>query len=82
MGVMVQVRNVPAEVHDKLKNRAKAAGMSLSDYLGQQLRELVDQLTTEEVFAEAERLGGWASGEQILDSIREGRAERDEELSR
>jgi hypothetical protein len=43
---------------------------------------LVDQLTTEEVFAEAERLGGWASGDQILDSIREGRAERDEELSR
>jgi plasmid stability protein len=79
---MLQVRNVPIEVHEKLKRRAKAAGMSLSDYVGRQLRELTEQLTTEEIFAEAERLGGWANGEQILESIREGREERDEELSR
>lgn len=79
---MLQVRNVPVEVHEKLKRRAKAAGMSLSDYVGMHLRELTEQLTTEEIFAEAERLGGWASGEQILESIREGREERERELSR
>lgn len=79
---MLQVRNVPVEVHEKLKHRAKAAGMSLSDYVGKQLRELTEQLTTEEIFAEAQRLGGWATGGQILESIRAGREERDEELSR
>lgn len=78
---MIQVRNVPVEIHEKLKARAKAAGMSLSDYLGQQLREMTDQLTNEEVFAEAERLGGWATGEQILSSIHEARAERDAEVA-
>ncbi len=79
---MLQVRNVPVEVHEELKRRAKAAGMSLSDYVGQRLKELTEQRTTEEIFAEAERLGGWASGEQILESIREGREERERELNR
>lgn len=79
---MLQVRNVPNEVHEELKRRAKAAGMSLSDYVGKHLRELTEQLTTDEIFAEAERLGGWASGEQILESIREGREEREQELTR
>ncbi|HMM82604.1 MAG TPA: hypothetical protein PJ998_05440 [Terrimesophilobacter sp.] len=56
--------------------------MSLSDYVGQRLKDLTEQRTTEEIFAEAERLGGWASGEQILESIREGREERERELNR
>jgi plasmid stability protein len=30
---MIQIRNVPPELHRKLKARAAEAGMSLSDYL-------------------------------------------------
>jgi len=30
---MIQIRNVPPELHRKLKVRAAEAGMSLSDYL-------------------------------------------------
>lgn len=33
MSVMIQIRNVPDELHRKLKARAAEAGMSLSAYL-------------------------------------------------
>ncbi|MBJ7329805.1 MAG: hypothetical protein JHC95_07910 [Solirubrobacteraceae bacterium] len=37
MGKMIQVRNVPDEVHRTLKMRAAAEGMSLSDYIKRDL---------------------------------------------
>jgi len=37
MSKMIQVRNVPESLHRRLKSRAAAEGLSLSDYL---LREL------------------------------------------
>jgi plasmid stability protein len=37
MAVMVQIRNVPDDLHRKLKARAALAGMSISEYL---LREI------------------------------------------
>jgi plasmid stability protein len=51
MGVMVQIRNVPPELHRRLKARAALAGMSLSEYLLRELRELAD-LPTQEEFLE------------------------------
>lgn len=33
MGVLVQVRDVPEDVHRTLKSRSAAAGMSLSEYV-------------------------------------------------
>ncbi len=41
MAVMVQIRNVPEDLHRKLKARAALAGMSISEYL---LRELEKSL--------------------------------------
>jgi plasmid stability protein len=46
---MVQIRNVPAELHRKLKARAALAGMSLSDYLLAEIRELAARPTAAEV---------------------------------
>jgi plasmid stability protein len=37
MSKMIQIRNVPDDLHRKLKARAAEAGMTLSDYLLQQL---------------------------------------------
>jgi plasmid stability protein len=37
---MVQIRNVPDELHRELKARAARAGMTLSDYLLAELRDL------------------------------------------
>ena len=41
MAVMVQIRNVPEDLHRKLKARAALAGMSISEYL---LREIEKSL--------------------------------------
>jgi plasmid stability protein len=37
MSKMIQIRNVPDEMHRALKIRAAAAGMSLSDYIKKEL---------------------------------------------
>lgn len=49
MSVMVQIRNVPDEVHRRLKARAALAGMSLSDYLLDELSAAAERPTTEEL---------------------------------
>lgn len=48
---MIQVRNVPDGVHRTLKMRAAAAGMSLSDYIKQDLEAAAAQPTIEEIDA-------------------------------
>lgn len=48
MGVMIQIRNVPDELHRRLKSRAALAGMSLSDYLLQEIRHAAERPTIEE----------------------------------
>jgi antitoxin FitA len=46
---MVQIRNVPSELHRELKARAALEGMSLSDYLLRELRQALDRPTLEEM---------------------------------
>ena len=48
MGRMIQVRNVPELLHRSLKARAATAGMSLSDYLLIELREIAERPTLAE----------------------------------
>lgn len=48
MAVMIQVRNVPDALHRTLKARAATAGMSLSDYLLLELREIAERPTLAE----------------------------------
>lgn len=49
MGKMVQLRNVPDQLHRKLKARAAMAGTSLSEYLLQEIRRSADRPTREEL---------------------------------
>ena len=42
---MIQVRNVPDTLHRRLKARAVMAGMSLSDYLLSELKEIGERPT-------------------------------------
>lgn len=49
MSVMVQIRNVPTDLHRELKARAALEGMSLSDYLLRELRHAIDRPTLEEM---------------------------------
>lgn len=48
---MIQVRNVPDDVHRTLKTRAAAAGMSLSDYVKRDLEEAAARPSLEEIDA-------------------------------
>jgi plasmid stability protein len=48
MAKMIQVRNVPDALHRSLKARAAMAGMSLSDYLLGELREIAERPTLAE----------------------------------
>jgi plasmid stability protein len=71
---MIQIRNVPDEVHRTLKVRAAAAGMSLSEYLLRELERAAERPTLEEVLERIREAGSVALRE---DSAAAVRAERD-----
>jgi antitoxin FitA len=51
MSMMVQIRNVPDALHRQLKSRAALAGMSLSDYLLSEIRQVAERPTIDELRA-------------------------------
>ncbi|WP_239024993.1 FitA-like ribbon-helix-helix domain-containing protein [Rhodoligotrophos defluvii] len=55
MSVMIQIRNVPEALHRKLKARAALAGMSLSDFLLSEIREIAARPTLDELRARLEQ---------------------------
>lgn len=74
MSKMIQVRNVPPELHRKLKARAALSGMSLSDYLLRELRRLAERPTPEEM---RDRLEGRVPVDPREPVVEALRAERD-----
>ena len=46
---MIQIRNVPNELHRRLKARAALAGMTLSDYLLHEIRRVAERPSLEEL---------------------------------
>lgn len=71
---MIQIRNVPDALHRRLKSRAALAGMSLSEYLLQQIREVAERPTIEELRARLARRPPVALSVDTADAVR---AERD-----
>lgn len=49
MSKMIQLRNVPEALHRHLKARAAMAGMSLSDYLLSEIKEIAEKPTLAEM---------------------------------
>lgn len=49
MSRMIQIRNVPDEIHSVLKARAALEGMSLSDYLLREVRNLSERPSPDEL---------------------------------
>jgi plasmid stability protein len=74
MSTMIQIRNVPDTLHRRLKSRAALAGMSLSDYLLNELRELAERPSLEELRA---RLHSRSRTTPALEPAEAVRAERD-----
>jgi hypothetical protein len=80
----IQIKDVPAELHERLRERAREQGQSLSQYaLGVIQRDLALPSTRDWLrqIAEDDPVGG-VSSEEIVDLIREGRAERDDQRPR
>lgn len=70
----VQIRNVPAHVHRRLKSRAAAAGVSLSDYLLEEVTRAAAAPTGDELRERLALLSAEDPPETSADAIR---AERD-----
>jgi plasmid stability protein len=79
MGKMIQLRNVPDELHRKLKARAAMAGLSLSDYLLREIRRTAERPTREELLERLKRRTPVEVSEspaEILRAARENRGRR------
>lgn len=76
MSKMIQIRNVPDEVHRTLKVRAAAAGLSLSDYLLRDIRRDAERPTIEEFLAAVRSDGAVTLRESSAKAIRASRGAR------
>lgn len=74
MSKMIQLRNVPDALHRILKARAAMAGMSLSDYLLVEIKEIAERPTLSEL---RERLHKRKPVSVELDTARLVREERE-----
>jgi antitoxin FitA len=74
MSKMIQLRNVPDSLHRGLKARAAMAGMSLSDYLLAEIKEIAEKPTLVEL---RDRLRTRRAVSAPIDSARMVREERD-----
>ncbi len=78
----IQVKDVPLELHERLRARARAEGRSLSDYVLYVLERDLAMPTAREWLDRVKR-GQPVTGvsrEDILESIQQGRKERDERI--
>jgi antitoxin FitA len=76
MPKMIQVRNVPDELHRQLKARAAFAGMSLSEYLLRELRQIAARPTPEELRARLEGRDRVVPKEPVVEALRAEREAR------
>jgi plasmid stability protein len=76
MSKMIQVRDVPDDVHRTLKARAVIEGMSLSDFLKKELKNMAERPTMRE-WLESTRhvkpIKSSKSAAQIIREMRDGR---------
>lgn len=73
MSRSIQIRNVPDEVHRTLRMRAAAAGLSLSDFLLEDITRVAERPPVADVILRARSRSGDASVERIVGAVRAGR---------
>jgi hypothetical protein len=70
---MIQIRNVPDELHRRLKARAAERGLSLSDYLLQMAEREAGRVSWEEMSRRIRARGRVVSATSAAEIIREHR---------
>lgn len=73
-GHIIQVRNVPADFHRRLKARAAIEGMSMSGFILRELRKALERRPRQEIL---ERLAGLQEGRLTRSAAELIREERD-----
>jgi plasmid stability protein len=76
MSKMVQVRNVPDEVHRRLKLRSAQLGLSLSDYLLFEMRKIAERPTREELLGRIAERAPVRARPRAADAVRAERERR------
>jgi hypothetical protein len=76
MAVTVQIRNVPDEVHRKLKLRAASAGMSISEYLLREIERSPERPTREELLQRLQSRDRVELREPVADAVADERENR------
>lgn len=76
MHKMIQIRNVPEELHRTLKSRAAMSGMSLSDYLLAELRRVAERPTRTELLARLKSRESVEAQSSIPDLVAKERTQR------
>jgi hypothetical protein len=76
MGKVVQIRNVPDSLHRKLKARAAMAGMSFSEYLLREIRQVGEKPALEELLERLRERSAVEGSASAADIIRGRRDER------
>jgi plasmid stability protein len=69
MGVMLQIKNVPEDVHRVLKARAALAGLSLTEYARSTLEQAARRPSREELVAELSRIDPVDAGESVEEAL-------------
>jgi len=73
MSKMIQIRHVSDSLHKRLRSRAAMAGMTLSDYLQQELARVATQLTPAELRARLSGMSRTTLHEQTAEAVRSER---------
>ena len=76
MSTTIQIRNVPDALHRKLKALAALAGMSLSDFLLAEIREVAARPTVDELRERITRRASVAPPVPPADAVRRERETR------
>lgn len=76
MSKMIQLRNVPDELHRKLKIRAIEANLTLSDYLIREVAAVAGRPTLEELLARIRARGSEDLPEDTVVAVRAERESR------
>lgn len=69
MGVMLQIKDVPQDVHRTLKARAALAGVSLTEYARATLEQAARRPSREELVAELSTIEPVETGESASEAL-------------
>jgi antitoxin FitA len=73
---MVQIRNVPRSIHQRLKSRAALEGMTMSDYILREIRKSLDRPSRQEVVDRLQALKAPRLKSSLADLVRQERDAR------